>query len=77
MLSFSLLPGPCRYFEGAKKGVSSNVSDLKPGVLSAELRAALGGLSATDPPPWLHRMRALGYPTGYMCVPHPSGTIAQ
>ena len=37
-------------------------------MLSAELRMALGGLASTDPPPWLHRMRALGYPPGYTCV---------
>jgi zinc finger CCHC domain-containing protein 8 len=36
-----------------------------PGQLSAELRAALG-ISESAPPPWLARMRRLGYPPGYM-----------
>ncbi len=35
-------------------------------MLSADLRMALGGLASADPPPWLHRMRELGYPPGYM-----------
>lgn len=56
----------CRYFEADKNGADASLLDLKPGVLSADLRAALGGLASTDPPPWLHRMRALGYPPGYM-----------
>ena len=58
----------CRYFEGA----AEEFEDLKPGVLSAELCMALGGLCSTDPPPWLDRMRLLGYPPGYMYVPKPS-----
>lgn len=36
-----------------------------PGQLSAELRAALG-ISPSAPPPWLARMRRLGYPPGYV-----------
>ena len=36
-----------------------------PGQLSAELRAALG-ISPLAPPPWLARMRRLGYPPGYI-----------
>lgn len=39
-----------------------------PGVLSAELRALLG-IGPADPPPYLRRMRELGYPPGYMGVP--------
>lgn len=57
----------CRYFEETAEGFE----DLKPGVLSAELLVALGGLCSTDPPPWLDRMRSLGYPPGYMCVSEP------
>ena len=56
---------PHRYFTAA----SEEFAGLKPGVLSAELRMALGALASTDPPPWLHRMRELGYPPGYMFVP--------
>ena len=36
-----------------------------PGQLSSELRAALGILPSA-PPPWLARMRRLGYPPGYI-----------
>ncbi len=36
-----------------------------PGQLSAELRAALG-IAPSAPPPWLARMRRLGYPPGYI-----------
>ena len=52
----------CRYFKDADE----EFSDLKPGMLSAELRVALGGLASRDPPPWLQRMRAMGYPPGYV-----------
>ena len=59
---------PRRYFTAAPE----EFADLQPGMLSAELRAALGDLGSADPPPWLHRMRALGYPPGYMCAQRPS-----
>lgn len=39
--------------------------DLKAGVLGSETRECLG-LRENDPPPWLHRMRELGYPPGYL-----------
>ncbi|KAL4326259.1 hypothetical protein GQ457_11G015140 [Hibiscus cannabinus] len=39
--------------------------DLKPGVLGAETRELLG-LGEFDPPPWLNRMREIGYPLGYL-----------
>ena len=39
-----------------------------PGVLSTELRALLG-IGPADPPPYLRRMRELGYPPGYVGVP--------
>ncbi|XP_074309540.1 uncharacterized protein LOC141644028 [Silene latifolia] len=38
---------------------------LIPGALSAETRKLLG-LGVVDPPPWLNRMRELGYPPGYL-----------
>ncbi len=53
----------CRYFLQTAAG-DAEVSDLEPGVLSQELQAALG-LDPEDPPPWLHRMRQMGYPPGY------------
>ena len=53
----------CRYFLQTAAG-DAEVSDLEPGVLSQELQAALG-LNPEDPPPWLHRMRQMGYPPGY------------
>ena len=37
-------------------------------MLSEDLRSALG-ISRTGPPPWLARMRALGYPPGYRSSP--------
>jgi zinc finger CCHC domain-containing protein 8 len=37
---------------------------LKPGSLDAETRKLLG-LKELDPPPWLNRMREIGYPPGY------------
>ncbi|XP_040380836.1 zinc finger CCHC domain-containing protein 8 homolog isoform X2 [Oryza brachyantha] len=41
--------------------------DLRPGVLGPETRECLG-IRENDPPPWLHRMRELGYPPGYLEV---------
>jgi PSP len=48
-------------------GTAQSAADGEPspGQLSAELRAALG-ISASAPPPWLARMRRLGYPPGYL-----------
>ena len=37
---------------------------LQPGQLSDETREALG-LGPLDPPPWLDKMRQLGYPPMY------------
>uniref|UniRef100_A0A0E0A9Y9 CCHC-type domain-containing protein n=1 Tax=Oryza glumipatula TaxID=40148 RepID=A0A0E0A9Y9_9ORYZ len=41
--------------------------DLRPGILGPETRECLG-IGENDPPPWLHRMRELGYPPGYLDV---------
>ena len=51
----------------AGDGTSRPAADGEPapGQLSAELRAALD-ISASAPPPWLARMRRLGYPPGYI-----------
>ncbi|GJP33526.1 hypothetical protein CLOM_g18056 [Closterium sp. NIES-68] len=46
-------------------GMEERFEGLVPGVLSAELRAAMG-IGDLDPPPWLRRMRDLGYPPGYL-----------
>lgn len=46
-------------------GATAEASGLAPGCLSAELRAALG-IPESAPPPWLARMRKLGYPPGYL-----------
>ncbi|GAQ77885.1 hypothetical protein KFL_000050220 [Klebsormidium nitens] len=50
-----------RYFEGGR------YDDLKPGQLTGPLREALG-IQPDDPPPWLHRMRELGYPPAYLAT---------
>ncbi len=52
-----------RYFtEGGS--AAEEFRGLAPGVLSEELCGALG-IAKTGPPPWLARMRTLGYPPGY------------
>jgi hypothetical protein len=54
-----------RYFlQSGGEGRDSEFEGLKPGEISGELREALG-LCGADPPPWLWRMRRLGYPPGY------------
>ena len=52
-----------RYFDAPTS------SSARPGMLSAELRAQLG-IGPNDPPPFLARMQALGYPPGYMGDPN-------
>ncbi|XP_022735313.1 zinc finger CCHC domain-containing protein 8-like [Durio zibethinus] len=51
-----------RYYQNSQGG---KYDDLKPGVLGAETRQLLG-LGEFDPPPWLTRMREIGYPLGYL-----------
>lgn len=51
-----------RYYQSSRGG---KYDDLRPGVLSDETRKALG-LGELDPPPWLNRMRDIGYPPGYL-----------
>ncbi|KAH9625068.1 hypothetical protein KSS87_010558 [Heliosperma pusillum] len=51
-----------RYYQDSPGG---KFDGLIPGALSAETRKLLG-LGALDPPPWLNRMRELGYPPGYL-----------
>uniref|UniRef100_A0A1J3GEE3 Zinc finger CCHC domain-containing protein 8 n=1 Tax=Noccaea caerulescens TaxID=107243 RepID=A0A1J3GEE3_NOCCA len=55
---------PSRYYQSPQGG---KYDGLKPGSLDAETRQLLG-LGELDPPPWLHRMRELGYPPGYLTV---------
>ena len=45
---------------------------VRPGALSAELRALLG-MREGDPPPYLRRMQQLGYPPGYLGDPSARG----
>lgn len=53
---------PTRYYQESPGG---KFDGLKPGALSAETRKLLG-IGELDPPPWLNRMRELGYPPGYL-----------
>ncbi|CAA0828349.1 Unknown protein [Striga hermonthica] len=53
-----------RYYQSSRGG---KYDGLMPGVLDAETRRMLG-LRELDPPPWLNRMRELGYPPGYLDV---------
>ncbi|KAG6558022.1 hypothetical protein Mapa_000201 [Marchantia paleacea] len=52
---------PTRYYQSSPGG---KYDDIKPGALGNETRQSLG--IGHDPPPWLHRMRELGYPPGYL-----------
>ncbi|KAM6549260.1 hypothetical protein CsatB_020936 [Cannabis sativa] len=51
-----------RYYQNSPAG---KYDGLRPGALDAETRQLLG-LSELDPPPWLRRMREIGYPPGYL-----------
>ncbi|KAJ0457568.1 putative transcription factor interactor and regulator CCHC(Zn) family [Helianthus annuus] len=51
-----------RYYQDTPAG---KFDGLRPGVLDAETRKLLG-LKELDPPPWLNRMREIGYPPGYL-----------
>ncbi|KAG7543795.1 Zinc finger CCHC-type [Arabidopsis thaliana x Arabidopsis arenosa] len=53
---------PSRYYQ---KPQSGKYDGLKPGTLDAETRQLLN-LGELDPPPWLNRMREIGYPPGYL-----------
>ena len=76
--ALSCTPVPClcwsRYFLSAAEDSRSEFADLRPGQLSGDMRAALG-LGPLDPPPWLQRMRELGYPPGWRCalIQNPKG----
>lgn len=53
---------PTRYYQDTPGG---KFDGLRPGVLDVETRRLLG-LGELDPPPWLNRMREIGYPPGYL-----------
>ncbi|KAM7516625.1 hypothetical protein LguiA_006208 [Lonicera macranthoides] len=53
---------PTRYYQNTPRG---KYDGLRPGVLDAETQQLLG-LGELDPPPWLSRMREIGYPPGYL-----------
>ena len=61
---FRYYDDPAATTKSAAGNTDSELADLKPGQLSSDTRAALG-LSPLDPPPWLDRMRQLGYPPMY------------
>ncbi|XP_071714308.1 uncharacterized protein [Rutidosis leptorrhynchoides] len=63
-----------RYYQHSPGG---KFDGLKPGCLGPEARKLLG-LGEFDPPPWLNRMREIGYPPGYLDLEdedQPSGII--
>ncbi|XAR62023.1 hypothetical protein NMG60_11016600 [Bertholletia excelsa] len=65
---------PTRYYQTSPRG---KYDGLRPGVLDAETRQLLG-VGELDPPPWLNRMREIGYPPGYLDVEdedQPSGIV--
>lgn len=49
-----------RYYDSC-----GSAGEIQPGKISAELKAALN-LAANDMPLWIYRMRALGYPPGWL-----------
>lgn len=53
---------PTRYYQDSSAG---KYAGLRPGALDDATRQLLG-LGELDPPPWLNRMRELGYPPGYL-----------
>lgn len=53
---------PTRYYQDTPGG---KYDGLRPGALNSETRQLLG-LGELDPPPWLNRMREIGYPPGYL-----------
>lgn len=53
---------PSRYYKSSPGG---KFEGLRPGFLGAETRQCLG-IGELDPPPWLNRMREIGYPPGYL-----------
>ncbi|XP_077253714.1 uncharacterized protein LOC143892742 isoform X2 [Tasmannia lanceolata] len=53
---------PTRYYQISPGG---KYEGLRAGVLGAETRQCLG-IGELDPPPWLNRMREIGYPPGYL-----------
>ncbi|XP_027357852.1 uncharacterized protein LOC113867079 isoform X2 [Abrus precatorius] len=55
---------PTRYYQNSPAG---KYDGLRPGALDDVTRQHLG-LGELDPPPWLNRMREIGYPPGYLDV---------
>ncbi|RDX94546.1 Zinc finger CCHC domain-containing protein 8, partial [Mucuna pruriens] len=55
---------PTRYYQNSPAG---KYNGLRPGALD-DLTRQLLGLGELDPPPWLNRMREIGYPPGYLDV---------
>ncbi|KAK9830123.1 hypothetical protein WJX72_009892 [[Myrmecia] bisecta] len=58
--------GPAaRYYAASSWAQEDEYEGLAPGKLSADVREALG-IGPLDPPPWLTRMRQMGYPPGWI-----------
>ncbi|XP_061359757.1 uncharacterized protein LOC133303798 [Gastrolobium bilobum] len=55
---------PTRYYQNSPAG---KYDGLRPGALDDVTRQLLG-MGELDPPPWLNRMREIGYPPGYLDV---------
>ncbi|KAL2632042.1 hypothetical protein R1flu_016728 [Riccia fluitans] len=53
---------PLRYYHSSPGG---QFDDIRPGELGSQVRQVLG-IGEHDPPPWLQRMRDIGYPPGYL-----------
>ena len=62
--------GDSRYHEGE----SDRYKDFEAGKVSSALREALG-ISSTDLPPYIYKMRSLGYPPGYLKTNEESGLV--
>ncbi|KAL4581892.1 hypothetical protein LXL04_006426 [Taraxacum kok-saghyz] len=58
----SMSRNPTRYYQDTPGG---KFDGLRPGVIDSETRKLLG-IGELDPPPWLNRMREIGYPPGYL-----------
>ncbi|ERN11339.1 zinc finger CCHC domain-containing protein 8 isoform X2 [Amborella trichopoda] len=53
---------PTRYYQNSPGG---KFEGIRAGFLGVETRQCLG-IGELDPPPWLNRMREIGYPPGYL-----------
>jgi hypothetical protein len=66
------LPPPRRPQAQRQAGEAQQYEGLQPGRMSGELAQALGLAGPLQPPPWLHRMVALGLPPAYQRAAAPA-----